>query len=146
MLPTKLFTYIVSTVLANTLIVELLPPVYGKSSEPIVSRNTVEKLTLNPSFSVDTDDTLLQGNSAEVYSNQSDRGELIPSPLTSYGSGLTTTTTITGIGQQFLIQDFDSRLLENDIEVSNGIELDLDSILNTEFEQKGTILISKCCL
>jgi hypothetical protein len=146
MLPTKLFTYIVSTVLTNTLIVESLPPAYGKSSEPIVSRNPVEKLTLNPSFSVYTDDTLLQGNSAEIDSNQSDQSEVIPSTLTFYDSGLTTTTTIRGIGQQFLIQDFDSRLLENDIEVSNGIELDLDSILDTEFEQKGAILISRCCL
>jgi hypothetical protein len=145
MLPTKFFTYIVSTVLANTLIVESLPPAYGKLSKPIVSRNPVEKLTLNPSFSVYTDDTLLQGNSAEIDSNQSDQSEVIPSTLTFYDSGLTTTTTIPGIGQQFLIQDFDSRLLENDIEVLNGIELDLDSILDTEFEQKGAILISRCC-
>ncbi|MDM9584010.1 hypothetical protein [Nostoc sp. GT001] len=146
MLSTKLFTYIASTLLANTLIVELLPPVYAKSVEPIKSINPVEKLALNPSFPICAYNTLLQGNGVETYSIQSNKGEVIPSPFNSNGSGLTTTTTITDIGQRFLIQDFDNRLLENDIEVLNGIELDLDSILDTEFEQKGAILISKCCL
>lgn len=146
MLPTQLFTYIVSTLLANTLIVKILPPVYAKSVEPIESRNHVEKLALNPSFPTSADNTLLQSNSAETYLLQSNQGEVIPFPFNSNGSGLTTTTTITDIRQRFLIQDFDSRLLENDIEVLNGIELDLDSILDTEFEQKGAILISRCCL
>lgn len=145
MLPTKLFTYITSTLLANTLIVELLPPVYARSIEPIESINPVEKLALNPSFPTCADNTLLQDNGVETYSIHSNKGEVIPSPFNSNGSVLTTTTTITGIGQRFLIQDFDSRLIENDIEVLNGIELDLDSILDTEFEQKGAILISRCC-
>lgn len=139
MLPTKLFTYIASSLLANTLIVESLPPVYAKSSETTKSGNPVERLALNPSSATYTD------SRTEIYSTQSNQGEVIPSPFTFNTSGLMTTT-ITGMGRQFLIQDFDSTLMENDIEVLNAIELDLDSILDTEFEQKGVILISRCCL
>jgi hypothetical protein len=80
MLQTKLPTYIASTLLANTLIGGLLPPVPAMSAEPIEPRNPVEKLALKPSFPTDAD----------------------------------------------------------------GIELDLDSILATEFEQKG-FLLARCC-
>ncbi|QSJ20280.1 hypothetical protein JYQ62_17190 [Nostoc sp. UHCC 0702] len=139
MLQTKLVTYIASTLLANTLIVESLLPVSAKSVEPTESRNPVEKLALNPLSATYTD------SRTEIYSTQSNQGQVIPSPFTFNNSGLITTTTITGIGQQFLIQDFESRLTEDDIEVLNAIELDLDSILDTEFEQKGAILISRCC-
>ncbi|MEH2239107.1 hypothetical protein [Nostoc sp.] len=145
MLPTKLFTYIASTLLANTFIFEILPPVYAKSSEPIESRNRVEKLALNPSFPTYTDDTLLQGNDPEIHSTQSNQGKGISCPFTSNTWDLTTSITITGIGQQYLIQDFDSKFLENKIEALDSIELDLDSILDTEFDQKGVILISRCC-
>ncbi|QMS86228.1 hypothetical protein HUN01_00990 (plasmid) [Nostoc edaphicum CCNP1411] len=144
MLLTKLFTYIASTLLANILIVEILPPVYAKSGEPIESRNSLDKLALNPSFPTYTDDTLLQGNNPEIHPAQSNQGEVIPCPFTSNTWGLTTTTTITGIGQQYLIQNFDSRLIENDIEVLDGIEFDLDRILAHEFEQEG-VLVAKCC-
>lgn len=145
MLQIKLLTYLASTLLANALIVELLPLVHAMSAEPIEPRNPVEKLALNPSFQTYADGTLLQGSGAEIYSTQSNQGEVIPSPFTSNAWGLMTTTTITGIGQQSLIQDFDSRLIENEIEVSDGIELDLDSILANEFEQDEVIL-SRCCL
>ncbi|MCC5616113.1 hypothetical protein LC605_13760 [Nostoc sp. CHAB 5836] len=145
MLSTKLFTYIASTFLANTLIVKLLPPVYASPTEPIESRNTVEKLTLNPSSLTYTDGILLQDNGAEVYSTHFNQGEVIPSLFNSKGSGFTTTTTITAIEQQFLIQDFESKIIDNDVENLNSIQLDLDSILAHEFDQKG-MLIARCCL
>ncbi|MCC5651870.1 hypothetical protein LC609_18985 [Nostoc sp. XA013] len=144
MLSTKLFTYIASTLLVNTLIVELLSPVYASQAEPIESRNTVDKLTLKPLFLTYTDGILLQDKGAEVYSTDSNQGEVIPSLFNFKGSGLTITTTITGIGERFLIQDLESKLIENDVEI-NGIQLDLDSILAHEFDQKGMI-VARCCL
>jgi hypothetical protein len=141
---TKLPAYIASTLLTNSLIGGLLPSVHAMSAEPIESRNPVKKLALNPSFPTYADGTLLQGNSAKIYSTQSNQGEVIPCPFTSNVRGLMTTTTITGIGQQSLTQDFDSRLIENEIEVSDGIKLDLDSILANEFEQEG-VLLARCC-
>jgi hypothetical protein len=148
MLPTKLLTYIASTLLANTLIVELLPPVYAASAKSCKSRNYVEKLALNSSFQIYADGTLFQGSGAEIYSIQSNQGEVILSPFTSNAWDLTTTTTIRGttirgIEQQFF-QDFD-RLIQNEIEVLDGIELDLDSILTNEFDQGG-VLLAECCL
>ncbi len=148
MLPTKLLTYIASTLLANTLIVELLPPVYAASAKSCKSRNYVEKLALNSSFQIYADGTSFQGSGAEIYSIQSNQGEVILSPFTSNAWDLTTTTTIRGttirgIEQQSLIQDFD-RLIENEIEVLDGIELDLNSILTNEFDQGG-VLLADCC-
>jgi hypothetical protein len=115
------------------------------SPEPIVFRNTVEKLALNPSFITYTDAIFLQSDSAKIYSIHSNQSQVIPSLFNSKDSDLTFTTTITGIGQQFLIQDFESKLIENDVEILNSIELDLDSILAHEFDQKGMV-IAKCCL
>jgi hypothetical protein len=144
MLRAKLFTYIASTLLANTLIVELLSPVYAKSVKLIESTNTVDKVTFNLSFSTDTDGILFQGNRGEIYSAQSNQSEVSPYLFTSNTWGLTTTTTITGIRQQSFIQDSEHRFIENQIEVLNGIELDLDSILATEFKQKS-VLLARCC-
>ncbi|MBD2775517.1 hypothetical protein [Iningainema tapete] len=136
----KLHPYIAFTLLANaTLIGGLLTPAHAKSAETIESRNFVEKLALNPSQETCATRTLRQGNSAEIYSTQSNQGEVIPSAFTSNTSGLMTTTKTTGIGQQNFVQ-----LLETYLNVSNGSELDLDSVLANEFEQEG-ILLAKCC-
>jgi predicted acyl esterase len=145
MLP-KLHPYIAFTLLANTLIVAgLLPPAHAKSAETIESRNPVEKVALNSSVKTCANRALLQDNAAEIYSTQPNQGEVIPSAFTSKTSGVTTTIATTDIEQQALIQYFDSRPIGNEIEVLNGSELDLDSILAYEFEQEGILLAKDCC-
>jgi hypothetical protein len=118
MLP-KLHPYIAFSLLANSLIIAgLLPPAHAKSVETIESRNPVEKVALDSSVKTCANRALLQNDVAEIYSTQSNQGEEIPSAFTF-----------------------------NEIEVLNSSELDLDSILADEFDQKGILLADKlCCL
>ena len=128
----KLHIYIVSTFLANILIAAgLLPPAHAKSGETISQ--------------TDANSSLFQGNGAKIDSTQSIQGEVTPCPFTSNAQGSTTTTS-TDIVQPALIQHFNSRSIGNEIEVLNGSELDLDSILADEFEPERVILASRCCV
>lgn len=144
MLQNKLHLYITSTLLANILIAAgLLPPAYAKSGETIKSANSLEKLAFNTSSQIDTDAILLQSNDTKIDSTQFNQGEVNPCPFTSNAQGLTNTTI--DISEQALIQYLNSRPMENEIKVLNSSELDLDSILGNEFDQKGILLISRCC-
>ncbi|PSB03121.1 hypothetical protein [Merismopedia glauca] len=143
----KLHIYIASTLLVNVLIgAELLPPAHAKSDE---TRNSVDKLALNTSSQTDADAFLLESNAAKINITQLHQGEVTSSPFgseyhfTSKNQGLSTTTT-TDIFQEPLIQHFDSTLIEKDIEVLSTDGLDLDSILDREFNRRE-FLISRCC-
>jgi hypothetical protein len=115
----KLHIYIASTLLVNVLIgAELLPPAQAKSDK---TTNSVDKLALNTSSPADAD----------------------AFRFTSQNLGLSTTTT-TNIFQKASIQHFDTTLTEKNIEVLSADGLDLDSILDREFDRRE-FLISRCC-
>ncbi|MCP6758258.1 MAG: hypothetical protein NHB32_05640 [Fischerella sp. CENA71] len=142
----KLHPYIAFTLLANSFIIAgLLPPAHAKSAEIIESRNPVEKVALNSSVKTCANRALLLDNAAEIYSTQSNQGEVIPSAFTSKTSGVTTTTATTDLSQQDLVQYFEGRSNGNEIEVLSSSELDLDSILAHHFDQKGILLASSYC-
>lgn len=121
MLHNKLHLYITTTLLANILIAAgSLSPAHANSGET-------------------------RSNDTKVESTQFNQGEVNLCPFTSNTQDLTNTTT-TDISQQALIQYLNSRPIGNEIEVLSSSEVDLDSILGNEFDQKGILLISRCCL
>ncbi|GAB1542431.1 hypothetical protein NUACC21_51050 [Scytonema sp. NUACC21] len=145
MLRNKLHTYIASTLLANVLIATgLLPPAYATSTQTAESGNYEEKLALNPSRKTNVNGTLRQGNDTKIDAEQSNEGEVISCPFTSNAQDLRTSTT-TNTDLQSLIQYFDSQFIENEIGISGGIELNLDSILADEYDREG-VLLARCCL
>ena len=88
---------------------------------------------------------MLPSNNTKAESTQFNQSEVNSCPFTSNTQDLTNTTT-TDIGQQALIEYLDRTPIGNEIEVSNSSEVDLDSMLGNEFDQKGILLISRCCL
>ena len=145
MLHNKLHLYVTTTLLANILIAAgSLSPAHAKSGETIKSTNSIEKLAFNTLSQTDKDAALLPSNNTKAESTQFNQSEVNSCPFTSNTQDLTNTTT-TDIGQQALIEYLDRTPIGNEIEVSNSSEVDLDSMLGNEFDQKGILLISRCC-